>query len=164
MSLLQWCEWMQDLPTSTAIRESQFTYPAIETVHVLSMALFLGLVFMMDLRLAGIGNMRTPFTQIQKRLFPLQLIGMIVSGITGVVLVFADPVRFYTNIFFWLKIGGLALATLNLLAFHFTTYHSVALWDDGMPPLRGRIAGFLSLVLWSAVVISGRLIAYNWFK
>ena len=44
--------------------------PYLTVAHVLSMCLFAGLIVMMDLRLLGIGNMSTPFSEVQKRLFP----------------------------------------------------------------------------------------------
>jgi hypothetical protein len=165
MSLLKLCQWLQDQPLSNSLRESTNAYPIIETAHVVSMCLFLGLVFMMDLRLAGIGNLRTPFSELQKRTFPWQMLGLALSAVTGTVLFYTEPLRFYGNIFFWIKTGGTVLAGVNALAFHLTTYHSVAAWDsDPRPPFRARMAGFVSLVLWAVVVMAGRLIAYNWFK
>lgn len=158
------CEWVAAFPSSIALRESQYAYPGIETLHVVSLGLFLGLIIMMDVRLAGIGNWRTPFTQMQGRLFPWQMAGFAVQVVTGSLLFYSDPMRFYGNIFWWLKVALMALAAVNALAFHMTTYHSVAAWDDAMPPFRARLSGFLSLAFWAGVVISGRLIAYSWFK
>jgi hypothetical protein len=60
--------------------------------------------------------------------------------------------------------GMLALTGVNALLFHVTIYRRIVDWDyDAIPPLRARMAGFVSLVLWSAVVICGRMQAYNWF-
>ena len=37
-------------------------------------------------------------------------------------------------------------------------------WNlDGVPPKAARRAGALSLVLWAIIIVSGRMIAYNWF-
>ena len=94
---------VQDSETSTALRESQYVWSLFEVAHVTSMCLFAGLIIMMDLRLLGIGNMQTSFSQLQKRLFPWQMLGMTLAAITGLTLVYGDPVRFYTNIFFWMK-------------------------------------------------------------
>lgn len=164
MPLLKtFCEWVAEFPSSIALRESQLVYPAIETLHVVSMGLFLGLIVMMDARLAGIGNKHTPFTQMQRRLFPWQMAGFAISVATGNLLLYADPMRFYGNVFWWIKVGMLILAFVNAVAFHWTTYHSVAAWDDGRPPFRARLSGILSLAFWAGVVMSGRLIAYNWF-
>jgi hypothetical protein len=165
MSLRPWFEAVNEWPSSVAIRESVNGYPALLTLHVMSMCLFAGLIIMMDLRLLGIGNMRTPFSQVQKRLFPGQMLGMAVSSISGLVLVYGQPMRFYGNIFFWIKAVMMVLAGVNALAFHWTTYDSVAAWDTApVMPLRAKLAGAVSLALWAAVVITGRLIAYNWFN
>jgi hypothetical protein len=162
--LKTFCEWVQEFPSSIALRESQYAYPAIEIVHVVSLGLFLGLIVMMDARLAGIGNRHTPFTQMQKRLFPWQMAGFAIQTSTGLLLLYSDPMRFYVNIFWWIKFALLILAGGNAMLFHYTTYHSVAEWDNAKPPFRARLSGILSLVFWGGVVISGRMIAYNWFK
>lgn len=76
-------EWVDRLPGSIAIRESQDLYSWLLVSHVVSMSAFAGLVLMMDLRLIGIGNMRTPFSQIHRTLFPWQMVLMICSAATG---------------------------------------------------------------------------------
>jgi hypothetical protein len=159
-----WFEWVNEFPTSIAIRESVYGYPAILTTHVIGMCLFMGLIVMMDLRLAGIGNTRTPFSEIQRRTFPWQVAGMTVSSVTGLLLFYGQPMRFYSNVFFWLKAVMMVLAGLNALVFHYTTYASVSKWDTkAATPFGARLAGVVSLALWAGVVLSGRLIAYNWF-
>jgi hypothetical protein len=165
MSLRPWFQAVNDWPSSVAIRESVNGYPALLTVHVISMCLFAGLIIMMDLRLLGVGNLRTPFSQVQKRLFPGQMLGLAVSSVSGLVLVYGQPVRFYGNIFFWTKAMMMVLAAVNALAFHLSTYHSVAAWDsDAVMPFGAKLAAAFSLALWAGVVICGRLIAYNWFN
>ena len=94
-------EWVSEFPSSIAIRESLYFSPYLTVAHVVSMCLFAGLIVMMDLRLLGIGNMRTPFSEVQRRLFPWQMLGMALSSVTGLTLAFADPMRFFVNIFFW---------------------------------------------------------------
>ena len=165
MPLRSLFEWLDTFPSSIAIRESQYVYPALLTSHVVALCWFAGLILMMDLRLLGIGNMLTPFSHLQRRLYPYQMVGMAFSAITGLALVYAQPMRFYLNIFFWVKMVMMALAGLNALAFHYLTYTSVSRWDrDPILPPAARLAGALGLALWVGVVISGRLIAYNWFQ
>jgi hypothetical protein len=120
---------------------------------------------MMDLRLLGVGNMRTPFSEVQKRLFPWQMLGMGLSSVTGLTLAYADPMRFYVNIFFWTKMLVMVLAGINALAFHFITYNSVVKWDSAAAtPFGARLSGALSIVMWAIVIVAGRLIPYNWFQ
>jgi len=152
------------LPSSIAIRESQDLYSWLLTSHVVSMCAFAGLVLMMDLRLIGIGNMRTPFSQVHRALFPWQVVFMTCSAITGLLLVYAEPLRFYSSFLFWIKVVLMVMASINALAFHRGTYLTVAKWDmDSMLPFGARLAGAVGLTLWAAVVVAGRLIAYNWF-
>jgi len=146
------------------VRESIYGYTALLSLHVLSMCLFFGLVLMMDLRLMGIGNMRTPFSQLQRRLFPWQMLGMVVSAVTGAILIYGQPSRFYTNIFFYVKMVMMFVAAINALAFHQSSYHTVGRWDaGGAPPASAKLSGVLSIALWRASSSRGRLIAYNWF-
>ena len=155
---------IEALPSSTAFRESLNGYPFTLTAHVISMCVFAGLIIMMDLRLAGFGFQRTPFSELQKRLFPWQMLGLVVSSATGIVLFYGQPMRYYGKALFWTKMFLMVLAGVNAAYFHLTTYRSVAKWDrDPMMPFGGRVAGVLSLVLWAGVIIFGRLTAYNWF-
>jgi len=149
---------------SIALRESQYVWSLFEVAHVVCMCLFAGLIIMMDLRLLGIGNMQTPFSQLQKRLFPWQMLGMALSAITGLVLVYGDPMRFYSNIFFWMKMSLMVIAAVNALAFHYIAYFDVDNWDNKVPPFGAKLSGVLGLGLWAFVIVSGRLIPYNWFQ
>ena len=89
---------------------------------------------------------------------------MVLSIVTGVLLIYAQPSRFYANIFFWVKTMMMALAMVNALAFHRSTYHSIAKWDSRpVPPFGARLEGALSVFLWAGVIVAGRMIAYNWF-
>jgi hypothetical protein len=160
-----WFEWVDAFPTSIAFRESYYVYPAFLTTHVISVCLFAGLVMMMDLRLLGVGNTRTSITEVQKRLFPWQMAMMVLSVFTGLALFYGQPMRFYANIFFWAKLVMIALTGVNAIAFHRLTYSSVASWDSSTaPPMGSKLSGVVSLVLWSGVIVAGRLIAYDWFK
>jgi hypothetical protein len=157
-------EWVDAFATSIALRESTYGYAILLTSHVVSMCLFLGLILMMDLRLAGFGNLRTPVSEIQKRLFPWQMVGLVVTSLSGLLLFYSQPMRYYGKAFFWSKLVLMALAGVNALAFHMTTYRSVGRWNtDRVTPFGARLAGVLSLVLWAGVVALGRLTAYNWF-
>jgi len=59
----------------------------------------------------------------------------------------------------------LTLAGINAVAFHFSTYESVAAWDSKpILPFGAKLAAVVSLALWAAVIACGRLMAYNWFN
>lgn len=164
MSLLGICEWLEKTPWSIALHESIWAYPLVESVHVLTLCLFLGTAVMLDLRLLGVLLRRVPVSEAAEQLFRWMVAGFVLMVISGALLFYAIPVRTYLNIFFRIKVAMLVLAGLNAWIFHRTVYRRVADWDlDPVTPRPARIAGGLSLALWAAIVVAGRMIAYNWF-
>ena len=164
MSILPFLEWLASTEWSIALHESLYMYPLVESSHVLSLMLFVGLTAMMDLRLLGVAFRQVPISAITARLLPWIRVGFGVMLFTGILLFYAIPVRNYQNIFFRVKMIMLVLAGLNVWYFHTRTERGVSEWDLSIPtPLMVRFAGIASLVLWSGVVVSGRMIAYNWF-
>jgi hypothetical protein len=152
MSLRAFFEWMGQTPWSIAIHESLLLYPIIESVHVLFICLFFGMVLILDLRLLGFVLRGVPLTEVTNRILPWAFVGFVPMVISGVLLVYQDPMRAYNSVYFRAKVILLVLAGLNALAFH-TGRH------------RARLAGAFSLILWSGVIITGRFIAYNlWQK
>ena len=157
--------WLEGLAWTTALRESPFGYPLIETSHVASIVVFAGLVIMMDLRLVGLAFTDAPLAQIQRRLFPWQMATFVPSMATGVLLFCVDPLRYYLNVFFLAKLVLLVLAGLNALAFHLKTYQRADGWDDDPRVIAtAQLAGAASLLIWSLTIVSSRLIPNNWFK
>jgi hypothetical protein len=73
----------------------------------------------------------------------------------------AKATDYIANPAFLLKMGLMVLAGVNMLVFHFMTYPTVARWDvDVRPPLPARVAGGLSLTLWTGIVVCGRWIGF----
>jgi hypothetical protein len=164
VTLLPFCEWLASTDGSIALHESLYMYPLVESTHVLALCLFLGIAVMFDLRLVGVGLRRVPITDIKARLGPWMVAGFIVIIVTGVLLFYAIPVRSYLSIWFRIKVVALILAGLNAFVFHSGIDRRVAEWDlEPVPPRAARRAGATSLILWSIIVVSGRMIAYNWF-
>ncbi len=157
-------EWLGDTPWSVALLESLYLWPLVESTHVLALGLFVGTTAMMDLRLLGIAFPTVPVTAFTKRLLPWTRIGFAVMMVTGLLLFYSQPLRYYHNVFFRVKLVVLILAGLNAAVFHRGIHRSAPGWThDDKPPRAARIAGAVSLAAWALVVVTGRLIAYNWF-
>ena len=158
---LAWFQWLDtNLPGSVFLRESTYGFSTSLTLHVLSMCVFFGLIMMMDLRLVGMGNRSTHPADIQKRLFPWQMFGFAIVTITGVVLWYAKPLVYYGKAFFWVKMVLMVLAGLNAGAIHYITHRA---GGGGWESRAAKTAGAVSIVLWTLILIFGRLIAYPWF-
>ena len=162
MSLRTLFEWVDAFPSSIAMRESIFAFQVLLTVHVVSLVMFAGLVMMMDLRLLGAAYRGTPFSEVQVRLFPWQMVSMVVTSIAGLLLFYSQPMRYFGKLLYWIKMGLIVLAGVNAMLFHFTTYRSIAKWDTTSPPLGAKVAGVLSLAMWACIVAFGRLTAYDY--
>lgn len=162
--LSQFFQWLGDTHYSVAIRESTWTYPLVESVHVLGLCLFLGFAVIWDLRLLGRTLKRVPVSELAGRLMPWTLVGFAIMSASGALLFYSNPVRFSQNIFFQVKFVMLILAGLNALWFQFTAFRSMGTWNtDPMPPKIARSAAVISITLWASIVVAGRMIAYNWF-
>ena len=164
MSVLSFLEWLQNTPLSVGIRESTVVFPVIESVHVLGLCLFLGLAVLLDLRLLGVTLLRMPVSEVHRRILPWTWTGAVIMVVSGIFTFFNDPVRYYNNVFFRVKLVMLVLAALNAYLFEIGVFRSVDEWGARAgTPRQARLAGYVSLVLWGSIVIAGRMIAYNWF-
>ena len=164
MSFLAFVTWLAETRASVAMSESIWAFPIVESIHVLGLTLFLGMLVLLDLRLTSVVLRDVPVSELAGRIMPWTIAGFAVMVVSGLLVFLNAPVRYYSNIFFRIKIAALILAGLNAWVFHAGIWRKVSIWDrDAVAPFKARLAGGLSLVLWALVVVAGRLIAYNWF-
>lgn len=164
MSLLAFCKWLDATGGSTALRESLFMYPLVESSHVLFLLLFVGLALVWDLRLLGLMLTSVSVTEMSERILPWVRAGFVVMVVTGVLLFYAIPIRTYQSLWFRAKVIFLILAAINIWYFHAKVLPNAATWDSHAKlPWAARRAGLASIVLWALIIIAGRFIAYNWF-
>src|ERR1700740_2815721 len=115
VTMLEFCQWLGGTPASIALHESIWVYPIVESVHVLTLCIFLGLTVLLDLRLLGATLSGTPVSQVMKRFMPWTVAGFAVMVVTGALLFYAIPVKTYLNIFFRLKVAFLLMAGVNVV-------------------------------------------------
>jgi Family of unknown function (DUF6644) len=162
MSLLEWCQWLQNTPVGAGIRESAYVYPFIEGSHVMGLALSVGTVMWFDLRLLGVAMRRDKVTDVFEQLRPWMALGFTIMFVTGALLFASRAVDAYESLYFRIKLGLLALGAMNVVLFHTTIDRQRGEWDaDAAPPAGARLAGALSLVLWFGIIAAGRIMAYN---
>jgi hypothetical protein len=161
MSLARFLHWLSETGFSATLRESTWVEPIFETVHVLTLTLFLGFSVLLDLRLLGVVLRRRRVSEVLAQLNPWLFAGFAVMIVTGVLLFCGDPVAFYSTIFFRVKMIMLVSAGLNVLVFNWTVGRRVVEWDQGLStPMGAKVAAILSLVLWVGIIAAGRGIAY----
>ena len=162
--MLEIAIWLSETKWSIALLESLYMYPWIESAHVLSICFFIGILLFVDLRLMGVAFTKLPISEMNKKVLPWSLFGFGLMMLPGFLLFYAIPVRSYQNIFFRFKVILILLAGLNAFLFHRQMKVEGMIWDEGKSiPKSVHLKAAVSLVLWSGVIISGRMIAYNWF-
>jgi hypothetical protein len=159
-----WLDWLGKTPWSIALHESLYVWPLVESTHVLTLALFAGTAAVLDLRLLGLALTNVPVTALTVRLLPWTRVGFAVMVVTGLLLFYATPLTYYHSIFFRVKLLLIAVAAVNIFVFHSRTERGIAEWDaDVRLPRAARVAAAVSLIAWGGTIVTGRLIAYNWF-
>jgi hypothetical protein len=161
---LSFITWLEATSFSTGLRESIYMWAVVDGVHVIGLCLFLGTLLFWELRLFNIGVRSASVSETWDRLEPLIMIGFAVMVLSGLLLFVSEPVRFWGNIFFRIKLVALVLAGLNALAFHYGVGRRLVDWDTKPLPGMAHVVGVVSITLWVLIVFCGRLIAYNWFE
>jgi hypothetical protein len=161
MALEQALTRLQDLSLPTQIRESDWMFPTIETVHVFALVLVVGTIMTVDLRLLGVANKERPFSQVASEMLPWTWVAFSIAALAGMLMFSSKALTYYGNIPFRLKMVCLLLAGINMVLFHWLGTRHLEAWDHGRPPLAAKFAGGASLLLWTTIVAAGRWIGFT---
>jgi hypothetical protein len=160
--IAKFCQWVYNSEIGTGIRESIWVFPIIEGTHLLGIALSVGLLCWFDLRLLGLALRDQPVSKVWQQVMPVALVGFVLMFITGLLLFWAEAWTAYRSVHFWIKLVLLLLAGVNALMFETTAHRNMAEWDQApVPPFRARMTGAISLILWTAIIVTGRTMAYS---
>jgi len=153
--------WLQDLNFPTQIRESEWLFPTIETIHVFALVLVVGSIMTVDLRLMGLSNKERPFSQVAAEMLPWTWSAFAVAATAGFLMFSSKALVYYGDIPFRIKMLCLLLAGANMALFHSIGTRRLHEWNSGKPPWPARIAGGISLMLWILIVASGRWVGFT---
>src|SRR5262245_53451190 len=118
-TLVQLAERIEQWPLAAAIAESRYAFPIIEGIHLIGLSVAIGLLFITDLRLAGLILRRVPLSAVLHSLRPWILGGFALIFITGGLLFLAEASMLITSRVFAIKLGFIVLAGLNAAYFEF---------------------------------------------
>ncbi|MFO7287189.1 MAG: hypothetical protein LOD94_10935 [Gammaproteobacteria bacterium] len=149
--------WLEGTMIAQAIRETPWMYPAFETTHYIGLAMLVGGIMLIDLRLLGFAR-DLPLPPILG-LLPWVWAGFAINVVTGTLMFVYGATSFGTNRMFWLKMTLMALAGVNALVFTLST-RSADWIASGHAPGRIKAIATLSLALWLGVMAAGRWMAY----
>jgi len=143
-----------------AMRQWLWLYPSVEIVHIAGIALLIGSIAVLDLRLLGLAR-SLPLRALAAHVLPWSAGSFLLIVPSGLAMFVAHASDLIASPVFALKICLIMAAGVNAAVFHAGVFKSAAQWDIGlMPPVAARAAAALSLLLWVSVLACGRLLAY----
>src|ERR1044071_7298310 len=104
MSLLTFCQWLQDTSLSTSIRESILMFPVLEGSHLLGLGISAGTIALSDLRMMGRIFKKQSASDVFHQLTPGTTAVFLLMIITGPLLLISEPIKCYNSVWFRLKV------------------------------------------------------------
>ncbi|NKN37322.1 hypothetical protein HFC70_13250 [Agrobacterium sp. a22-2] len=156
MQLTEAFEWIETIPLVRMIVTIPGLYPAISALHILGIALLVGSIAIVDLRLLGV--LSAKLDEALSDLMRMALVGFAVAASTGLLLVSVQIDHYASNPAFLTKMAILLVAGTNAVLLRAAA--GAADIRRVLDTSRGRIAAALSLAVWVSAIFSGRWIAF----
>ncbi len=156
MDLHAFFEWCDTTALGLAIRGNSWSFPLVETIHILAITVLLGSILMTDLRMLGLALRGIPVARLQRQLAKSIDISLLLVVLTGIPLFLSEAVKLDDNIAFRPKIILLVLA----IVFHYGVHNRATSSDAPAGPAWGKLAAVVSIVLWFGVGAAGRAIGF----
>lgn len=146
-----------DMPWGSWARDQPGVFYTAESLHFVGLCLLLGPLLLVDLRLLGLWRslpIAGAFAYIK-----LAISGFLINVVTGFVMFCADPFNYWTDSAFHIKLILLVMAGANLVWFTVVEQkRALALPDGADAGASTKVSAALSLTLWIAIIIAGRLL------
>jgi hypothetical protein len=135
------------------LRFSRWGYAAVNTTHVLGIALLVGAILPLDLRLIGAWR-SVPLEPLARVLVPVAATGLLLAMSTGALLFITRATEYAALDLFFIKLALIATGAIHAVSLH----RGPGLLHAS--PTRLRITGATSLSLWLSALVCGRLLAF----
>jgi hypothetical protein len=161
-ALSEFSKWLAATPLSHIIQTTKWVIPALQTIHILSVAVVFSSAVLVDLRLWRLLNRDVPLPEMARRFLPTIWPVLLVLLITGSLLIIGEPKRSLLNSAFYLKMALLAAAIVLTAWLQWSLSSSPNFWDkDRGRRMAGQLAATLSILVWCGILFAGRWIAYT---
>ena len=139
-------------PGLPGLASHPIAYPALEVVHIVGIALLLGSLVLLELRVWGLAP-ELPLRPLARLALSVTVLGFALVACSGLLLFSAHPAEMLSNRAFLIKLGLVHLAGLNAAWFH---GRGSLVKCDGL----ARAQTVISTGLWLSAIVCGRWIAY----
>ena len=136
------------------LQESGWLYAGVNALHVLAIALLVGAITVLDLRLLGLWR-GVPIASLAPPAVAVAATGLALAAASGAALFVVQAGEYLANPFLYVKFGAVLVGLVNVAALR-----TAGDWTDDAQARRRRLAAALSLAAWLTALAAGRLIAY----
>ena len=147
---------LEAAPPAAWLRGARWGYAAVNTAHILGLALLIGAIAALDLRRLG-AYASVPMTGATRLLTPVAAVGLALAVLTGAALFASRASEYAANPVFVFKVALVAVGTAFALALHGPHRWHI----DRLSPGARAVCAAFSLCLWFTVLALGRLIAFT---
>jgi hypothetical protein len=154
--------WLGATSLSRSIQTAGWIIPALQTIHILCVAVLFSSALLAGLRLLGVFERELPLTSVMRRFLPAIWPVLLILLTTGTLLIVAEPKRSLLNSTFYLKMALLAFAILLTAGIQRSLSIDPNFWDkNNLRQAAGWFAAALSILIWTGIIFAGRWIAYT---
>jgi hypothetical protein len=153
---------IQNSPFGTFVRESDWAFPTLESIHVVFLTTVFGSIILLDLRLTGLAFTDRKVSDVTNDVMKFTWWGFLGAAISGLALFTSYANKYAQDPPTIIKFSAMALAGVNMLVYEFLTHPGIGAWDkNAKTPTAARVAGWLSIALWVTVIFAGRWIGFT---
>jgi cytochrome bd-type quinol oxidase subunit 2 len=158
----QFAKWLEDTAPSHVLRVQEgWLVPGIQSIHIIGIAIIMGSLLMIVLRILGWAGMDQTMRQTTERYGPWLIGGLVLQLVTGLVMILTEPVRELVDFSFWTKMVCVAIGTAIVGVFYYTFPSHEKQWDTLVNRKSIKSLAVVTLVLFLCIIVLGRLIAYD---
>jgi Family of unknown function (DUF6644) len=147
--------WIPDTALAAWVISSPYIWPTLESIHFVSLCVLMGSLLVIDLRLMGVFRERCASTVTMLARLSVAAFG--VNLATGILFFFGNTYKYVGNSAFEIKLVLILLAGANAAFYRARLGHIVDTEEVSWSSIG---VGSLSLLLWSGVIVCGRMITF----
>ena|ERR1051326_6966037 len=155
-SLVDLVRWLATSAPIVFVRDSRYGMPAIQSVHLVGITLFLGAIVVLDARVAGVGLKSESSLVLERQLMPWAIGALSLAVLSGALIFLGTPSKYAHSHPFQIKMAALAFA----IVFHVGVLRRFITSDAGSARRGHLVVAMMSLTLWFLVGWAGRAIAF----
>lgn len=154
-------QMIQQSAFAEGLRVSTWVYPITLTLHSVGLALLVGVLVVIDLRILGVTR-SLPVLPL-KRLMLLVWLAFAVNATTGIMLLTTDAMKFYYSHAFRFKMSAIAIGVVLALVMNSSVLKMAGKYDraEATIPAGAKLLALLSILMWLTAIGFGRYMAYE---